>query len=166
MTHDFPHLSIPGLNIAAFDLRPAQTAIKEKYGAGFHLDSDCLTEIASLWQVSPGDGLINSSGVFTNPAEAIELQSGKCNCTISLASTPSSLWAMSVSLQLSRSGLACPLSVWNSIAFATRGDAIACAVHGLQNHFRNIGLSSPDAASARKLCVQLADVKAPQLELF
>lgn len=59
-----PAILIDPLGITAFDLRPAQDAIRRKHGPRYHLSEAALWEVAALWGFAPGDPAINPHGVF------------------------------------------------------------------------------------------------------
>ena len=163
---ELPHVRLDFLGIEALDMRPAQNEIRARYGRGYHVNDDCLRDVAALWGIAPQHDCINDSGVFI-PYERIECRAGRCSAKIRYASSPSGLWAMDTSYMTATCGGGSSPSVWNGIAFLSEDDAKAAGIQALIELFRNIAdAGKSEAADARKLIQMLEEARTPQLALF
>lgn len=148
------------------DFTDVQNAIRRKHGPRYHLSEACRAEIAALWGASPGDGSINDCGVFQN-VDDIALHAGRCRAEISIAESPSGLWAMDTSHATADSGAGSAPGIWNRIAFSSRDDARAAGLHRMISTFEVIaGLGRSSSADATALVALLKDECTPQLTLF
>lgn len=163
---EIPRIRLTPLTIEALDMRPAQNEIRVRYGRGYHINDDCLQEVAALWGIARQHDCINASGVFI-PYDRIECRAGRCSAEIRFASSPSGLWAMDTSYMTVTCGGGSSPSVWNGVAFLSEDDARAAGVHALIELFRNIAAAGKsEAADARKLIQMLEEARTPQLSLF
>ncbi len=162
---EYPRIVIsPG--IAALDMRKAQKDIRARYGRAYHVNKDCLRDVAALWGIGPEHECVNDAGVFV-PYQNIDLRAGSCRAEIHYAASPSGLWAMDTSHMTASSGNGSSPSVWNRVAFLSEDDARAAGLHALIEMFRYIAaIGRPEAADARKLVSLLEDERTPQLALF
>lgn len=152
--------------IEALDLRPAQKDIRARYGRGYHVNKDCLRDVAALWGIGPQHVCINDAGVFM-PCQNIDLRAGPCRAEIHYAVSPSGLWAMDTSHMTATSGNGSSPSIWNRVAFLSEDDARAAGLHALIELFRHIAAAGrPEAADASKLVALLEEERTPQLTLF
>lgn len=152
--------------IEALDLRKAQNEIRARYGRGYHVNEDCLRDVAALWGTGPEHDCINRHGVF-EPCQCFEWQAGRCRAEIDYVRSPSGLWAMDTSHMTATGGSGSSPSIWNRVAFLSEDDARAAGLHALIELFRHIAPSGrPEAADARKLVALLEDERTPQLALF
>ncbi|MCC7253613.1 hypothetical protein [Hyphomicrobium sp.] len=163
---ELPRIGLDPLGIEALDMRPAQNEIRARYGRGYHVNDDCLRDVAALWGIGPNHECINDSGVFI-PYERIELAKGRCRAEIRYASSPSGLWAMDTSYMTATCGGGASPSVWNGTAFFSEDDARAAGLHSMIELFRNIAAAGKsEAADARKIISLLEEARTPQLALF
>lgn len=163
---ELPRIRLDPLGIEALDMRPAQNEIRARYGRGYHVNDDCLRDVAALWDIARQHDCINDSGVFT-PYDRIECRAGRCGAEIRYASSPSGLWAMDTSYMTATCGGGSSPSVWNGVAFFSEDYARAAGAHALIELFRNIAAAGKsEAADARKLIQMLEDARTPQLSLF
>jgi len=163
---DHPRIRLEPLGIEVLNLRPAQDAIRAKYGPRYHVSDDCLWEVAALWGVQPHHEIINDAGVFT-PYREIGHRGGRCRAEIRYASSPSGLWAMDTSYMVAMCGGGASPSLWNPLAFLNEADARTAGLNELITLFRGIAAcGGSDAAEARKLVDLLEAERMPQLSLF
>lgn len=163
ITH--PRIIVPP-GVEALDLRPAQNEIRARYGRAYHLNDDCLRDVAVLWGIARQHDCINDAGVFM-PCQSIDLRAGRCRAEIQYAASPSGLWAMDTSHMTASSGSGSSPSVWNGVAFLSEDDARAAGLYALIELFRHIAAAGrPEAVDARKLVALLEDERTPQLALF
>jgi len=152
--------------IEALDLRKAQSDIRARYGRGYHVNEDCLRDVAALWGIARQHECINDAGVFM-PYQSIDLRAGRCSAELRYAASPSGLWAMDTSHMTATSGNGSSPSVWNRVAFLSESDARAAGLYALIELFRNLAAAGrPEAADASKLVSLLEDERTPQLALF
>ena len=152
--------------IEALDMRPAQNEIRARYGRGYHVNEDCLRDVAALWGIGPEHECINDAGVFMS-YQSIDLRAGRCRAEIHCAASPSGLWAMDTSHTTASSGSGSSPSIWNRIAYMSDSDARAAGLYALIDLFRHIAAAGrPEAADARKLISLLENERTPQLALF
>lgn len=165
MRAEHPLIRLEPLGIEALNLRPAQDAIRAQYGPRYHVSEDCLREVAALWGAQPHE-IINDAGVFM-PYRRINHRAGSCSAELRLATSPSSLWAMSTSSMSALCGYSSAPSVWNRHAFLNEADAIAAGLHELITRFRALAAEGgSEASNARKLVDLLEMERMPQLSLF
>ncbi len=163
-THPLIRLEPSG--IAVLHLRPAQDAIRVRYGPHYYVNDECLRDIAALWGFELDHAGMNSAGVF-NPCELIERRAGRCRAEVLYARSPSGLWAMATSYSAAICGAGASPSVWNFIAFLTETDAKDAGLADLIARFRGIAArGGTDAADARKIIDVLEAERVPQLSLF
>lgn len=166
MTTEHPRIRIEALCIEVIDLRPAQNAVRAKYGPRYHVSDNCLREIAILWGIEQPQGIINDAGVFKT-CKNIRHRAGRCRAELHLAASSSGLWAMDTSYAAALSGGGASPSVWNPVAFLSEQDARVAGLHELLTRFRAIAASGmPEAAEARTLTDLLVAERMPQLSLF
>lgn len=162
-----PAISVEPLGVTAFDMRPAQAAIRCQHGPRYHLSKAALWEVAALWGLTPGDPAINPHGVFADAETLIEVRGERSRAEICAAVGRNGLWAMSTSYMLPESGAGSAPGVWNSIAYRSREGARAAGLYVLESRFRAIAMKrGPNAKAASKLLGLLAAERAPQLQLL
>lgn len=163
---ELPRIRLAPLGIEALDMRPAQNEIRARYGRGYHVNDDCLRDVAALWGIGPEHACISDSGVFI-PYERIELAKGRCRAEIRTVRAPSGLWAMDISYAAAICGGAASPSVWNGTAFFSEADARGAGIQALIMRFRAIiAEGGSDASEARQLIALLEAERKPQLALF
>lgn len=161
-----PRIRLEPSGIEVLNLRPVQGAIRGKYGPLYHVNNECLREIAGLWGIEEHHSCINDAGVFM-PYNEIERRAGRCRAAIRFARSPSGLWSMDTSHSTATAGQGSSPSVWNPVAFLSENDARAEGLQQLIVGFRGIAAcGGSDAADARKLVTMLEDGRMPQLSLF
>lgn len=161
-----PRIIIESLSIEALDMRPAQNAIRAKFGPRYHVNPECLKEIAALWWIEPPNNCINDRGVFV-ACTRIDHRAGRCSAEVRYARAPSGLWAMDTSYMTATCGAASAPSVWNRLAFLCEADARTAGLRELIQRFRGIAECGGSAAlDARKLTQHLEAEQTPQLSLF
>lgn len=161
-----PRIRLEPFGIEALDMRPAQNAIRIKYGPRYFADDACLREVAALWGIDPKHEGINDSGVFI-PYKKIEHRAGRCRAEIRYARSPSGLYAMDTSYMTAMCGGGAAPSVWNRVAFLSEADARAAGLNEMIERFRGIAAQGgSDSADARKLIALLEAERTPQLALF
>lgn len=149
--------------IDALDMRPAQDAIRRKYGPRYHVMDECMTEVAALWGIGLDRTCINDAGVFVS-YETLDHRAGRCRAELCYARSPSGLWAMTTCYEIATGGSGSAPCVWNRIAFQSEADARAAGLHDLIALFRN--MAAHGIADARKLADALDAERMPQLALF
>lgn len=161
-----PRITLGSIGPEILDLRPAQDTIRAQYGPRYHLDPNCLQEIAALWGVGVEHACINDAGVFL-ARDSFALRQGHCCAGIHMARSPSGLWAMATSYTTSRCGGGSAPSVWNGFAFLTESDSRMAGIHKLISKFQAIALEDgPGAMDARQMIAVLRSELTPQLALF
>lgn len=161
-----PRIRLDPTGVEVLNLRPAQDVIRRKYGPLYHVNDDCLREVAGLWGIEAHHACINDAGVFMSYNE-IEHRAGRCRAELRFARSPSGLWAMDTSHSTATAGQASSPSVWNPIAFLNEDDARAEGLQQLIRLFRGIAeCSRGDSGDARKLVALLQAERMPQLSLF
>lgn len=161
-----PRIILESLSVEALNMRRAQDAIRAKYGPRYHVNPECLAEIAALWGIEPHHDCINDAGVFIAWTQ-IGLRAGRCSAEVRYARAPSGLWAMETSYMTAMCGAGAAPSVWDHFAFLCEADARTAGLQALIAKFRGIAMQCGSvAADARKLIEILEAERTQQLSLF
>lgn len=161
-----PEIILAG-GVSAFDLTPAQNAIRIQYGRNYHRMDAALWDVAALWGIAPEHERINQHGVFAPVDEVIRLEAGRSVAEIELARAPSGLWAVATDYHLPNSGAGSAPSVWNRHAFRSRDDARTVAVFTLRERMQMIAQrGGSDGSAARSMITEIDASRAEQMQLF
>ena len=93
-----------------------------------------------------------------------------CKAAIKLAQGGNGLWQFAISYMLPNQGMATPLSVFKTLAFASRADALSAGQYGLyvclDKVIKNEHRPNSDVKSAQKLLKEILDNPYEQGSLF
>ena len=143
-------------------LSPIISGLRKSYGAE---DYDKFSEEANeVWQFP-----YTENGIQIN-SETIEYGTHySCKAEIRLAKGGNKLWMFSTSVMLPNQGYGIPLSVFTTIAYKNKEDAIRIDLSILQGYLKGIiqkNNPESDKKAAKSLFDKLEDSKYEQMALF